>query len=201
MNATSPVLSSLAAALSEKQKMLAGELYLASDKELVTERTRARRLTRLFNTTLEVEATQRQALIKQLLGSVGDGLYFIEPPFRCDYGYNIHIGKRFFANFDCVILDVCPVTIGDNCMFGPGVHIYTATHPINPDARRAEAEYGKPVTIGNTVWIGGRAVINPGVTIGNDAIIASGAIVTKDVPAGAIVAGNPAVVKGTVEGR
>ncbi|MFC0189611.1 maltose acetyltransferase domain-containing protein [Fictibacillus aquaticus] len=177
----------------EKEKMLAGELYVASDKQLVEERTRARRLTRLFNETTEAEEEQRLALLKELFGSV-EGSYYIEPTFRCDYGYNIHLGKNFFANFDCCMLDVCEIVIGDNVLLAPGVHIYTATHPVHPAERAAGPEFGKPVTIGNNVWIGGRAVINPGVTIGDNAIIASGAVVIKDVPANAVVGGNPAKV-------
>ncbi|MNC32530.1 Maltose O-acetyltransferase [compost metagenome] len=119
---------------------------------------------------------------------------YIEPSFRCDYGYNIFLGKNFYANFDCVILDVCPVHIGDNCMLAPGVHIYTATHPLDAETRNSGVEFGKPVTIGHNVWIGGRAVINPGVTIGDNVVVGSGSVVTKDIPANAVVAGNPARV-------
>ena len=136
--------------------------------------------------------------MSQLLGSSGDHLY-IEPNFRCDYGYNIHVGHNFFANFDCVFLDVCDIRIGDNCLVGPGVHIYTATHPLDIEQRLSGVEFGKAVRIGNNVWIGGRAVINPGVTIGDNAVIASGAIVVKDVPANTVVGGNPAVVIKTLE--
>ncbi|OXM86005.1 sugar O-acetyltransferase [Paenibacillus rigui] len=182
----------------EKEKMLAGELYLASDPQLTKDRENARKQTRLFNQTLETELDQRTELLKQLFGSTGENLY-IEPTFRCDYGYNIHIGNHFYANFDCVILDVCEVRIGEYCFIGPGVHIYTATHPINPFERASGAEFGKPVTIGNNVWIGGRAVINPGVTIGDNVVIASGAVVTKDVPDNVIVGGNPARVIKTIE--
>lgn len=166
---------------SEKEKMLGGELYLASDPELASGRLNARRLTRLFNASTETEEAERTALLKQLFGSTGTHIY-VEPTFRCDYGYNIHVGENFYANFDCVMLDVCEIRIGDNCFMAPGVHIYTATHPLNARERISGAEYGKPVTIGHNVWIGGRAVINPGVTIGNNAVIASGAVVTKDVP-------------------
>ncbi|MCK6207415.1 sugar O-acetyltransferase [Bacillus infantis] len=179
--------------LSEKEKMLAGELYDAADPILVKERANARRLTRLFNLTEETEEKKRTALLKELLGSTGNKLY-IEPSFRCDYGYNIKVGENFYANFDCVILDVCEVNIGDHCFMAPGVHIYTAGHPLHPEERNAGPEFGKPVTIGNNVWIGGRAVINPGVKIGNNAVIASGAVVTKDVPDNAVVGGNPARV-------
>lgn len=135
----------------------------------------------------------RQELLLELLGSTGN-YFYIEPTFRCDYGYNIHIGENFYANFDCVMLDVCEIRIGDNCFLAPGVHIYTATHPLNAQERISGAEYGKPVTIGDNVWIGGRAVINPGVKIGNNSVIASGAVVTKDVQDNVVVGGNPAKI-------
>ncbi|MEF2966878.1 maltose acetyltransferase domain-containing protein [Paenibacillus sp. M1] len=177
----------------EKQKMLAGEWYDASDEQLTAERLNARKLTRLYNQTREDERDERKTILKQLFGASGEQIY-IEPTFRCDYGSNIYVGNNFYANFDCVILDVCEVRIGDNCFMAPGVHIYTAAHPLNPDERNSGAEFGKPVTIGNNVWIGGRAVIVPGVTIGDNAVIAAGAVVTKDVPAGAVVGGNPAKI-------
>lgn len=119
--------------------------------------------------------------------------------FHCDYGYNIHVGENFYANFNCVMLDVCPIRIGDNCMLAPGVHIYTATHPINPVERNSGKEFGKAVTIGDNVWIGGGAIINPGVTIGDNAVIASGSVVTKDVPANVVYGGNPAKFIKSVE--
>lgn len=183
---------------SEKQKMLDGELYLASDPQLSQENKHARKLTRLYNQTTEEESELRIKILKELFGSTGECLS-VEPNFRCDYGYNIHVGDNFFANYDCTILDVCEVRIGDNCMLAPGVHIYTATHPLNPFERIAGPEYGKPVTIGNNVWIGGRAVINPGVTIGDNVVIASGAVVTKDVPDNMIVGGNPAQIIRAIE--
>ena len=177
----------------EKDKMLDGELYDASDPELVDARERARDLTRQYNRTTPDEESRRRELLDDLLGSHGEPC-FIEPPFRCDYGFNIHVGDGLEVNFDCVILDVCRVDIGDDCLIGPGVHIYTATHPVAPDERASGLEYGKPVSIGDTVWIGGHATINPGVTVGDDAVIASGAVVTDDVPAGVVVGGNPATV-------
>ncbi|MDF2921200.1 MAG: acetyltransferase [Paenibacillaceae bacterium] len=177
----------------EKEKMLSGELYYAGDAQLTQERLNARKLTRLFNETLETDLEQRTELLKSLFGSTGGSLY-VEPAFRCDYGYNIHVGENFYANFDCVFLDVCEIRIGDNCFIAPGVHIYTATHPIDAQARIAGAEYGKPVAIGHNVWIGGRSVINPGVHIGNNVVIASGAVVTKDVPDNVVAGGNPAKV-------
>lgn len=182
----------------EKDKMLNGELYNAMDNELVRERQNARRLTRLYNETIETEVEMRVEILKELLGSTRENVY-IEPTFRCDYGYNIHVGENFYANFDCVILDVCEVRIGDNCLMAPGVHIYTATHPINPHERISGAEYGKRVTIGNNVWIGGRAVINPGVKIGDNVVIASGSVVTKDIPDQVVVGGNPAKVMRNIE--
>ncbi|WP_336219072.1 maltose O-acetyltransferase [Citrobacter amalonaticus] len=174
----------------EKQKMIAGEPYRPSDETLRHDRLQARQLVHLYNHTAPNENTERQAILNALLGHCDKA--YIEPSFRCDYGYNIFLGKHFYANFDCVMLDVCPIHIGDNCMLAPGVHIYTATHPLDATERNSGLEYGKPVTIGHNVWIGGRAVINPGVNIGDNAVIASGAIVTKDVPANVVVRGNPA---------
>jgi len=178
---------------SEKAKMQAGELYDPADPELVADRERARTLTRRFNETAADETDERGDLLDDLFGSVAGDCY-VEPPFRCDYGYNIHVGEDFYANFDCVVLDVCRVEIGRNCMVGPGVHIYTATHPLDASERVEGPEYGKPVTVGDDVWIGGRAVLNPGVTVGDEAVVGSGAVVTEDVPAGAVVQGNPATV-------
>jgi maltose O-acetyltransferase len=174
----------------EKQKMIAGELYLAGDATLKADRLRARQLLHRYNHSAPEERELRNALLSELFGHASDA--YIEPTFRCDYGYNIFLGKNFYANFDCVMLDVCPIHIGDNCMLAPGVHIYTATHPLDPVDRNSGQEYGKPVTIGHNVWIGGRAVINPGVTIGDNAVVASGAVVVKNVPANAVVGGNPA---------
>ncbi|KIL48713.1 maltose acetyltransferase domain-containing protein [Jeotgalibacillus campisalis] len=178
---------------SEKEKMIAGEMYAAYDPELVADRQSARKLTRSFNALTETDEAVKQELIKELFGSTKEQIH-IEAPFRCDYGYNIHTGENFYANFDCLILDVCKVEFGDNCMLAPGVHIYTATHPLHPVERNSGLEYAKPVKFGNNVWIGGRAVINPGVTVGDNAVIASGAVVTKDVPANKVVGGNPARV-------
>ena len=155
---------------SETEKMLNGELYDASDPELVAEREATRARTREYNETAADEREKRRELLGELFGSVGDDCV-VEPPFRCDYGDNIHVGENFYANFDCVILDVCDVRIGRNCKLGPGVHIYTATHPLDPDERAEGAEYGKPVTVGENVWVGGQAVLNPGVTVGDGAEI------------------------------
>lgn len=187
MNATAP------RPRSEKEKMLAGEAYNSMDPQLIQERVHARRLTRLFNNTLETEPRQRVTLLKQLFGSTGLAI-IVEPDFRCDYGYNIHVGERFYANFNCVILDVCEVRIGADCLLAPGVHIYTAAHPLGALDRNAGIEFGKPVRIGDNVWLGGRAVVLPGVTIGSNVVVGAGAVVTKDVPDNVLVAGNPAAV-------
>ncbi|NEU59384.1 sugar O-acetyltransferase [Paenibacillus sp. ALJ109b] len=183
---------------SEKQKMIDGELYLASDPQLSQDREYARRMTRMYNQTAETDGELRTKVLKELLGSTGVDLS-MEPNIHFDYGYNIHVGEHFYTNFNCTILDVCEVRIGDNCLMGPDVHIYTATHPLNPFERITGAEYGKPVNIGNNVWIGGRAVINPGITIGDNVVIASGAVVTKDVPDNMIVGGNPARIIREIE--
>lgn len=183
---------------SEKQKMIDGELYLASDPQLSQDREYARRMTRMYNQTTETDGELRTKVLKELLGSTGVDLS-MEPNIHFDYGYNIHVGEHFYTNFNCTILDVCEVRIGDNCLMGPDVHIYTATHPLNPFERITGAEYGKPVNIGNNVWIGGRAVINPGITIGDNVVIASGAVVTKDVPDNMIVGGNPARIIREIE--
>ncbi|MEH7238713.1 sugar O-acetyltransferase [Bacillus sp. JJ1562] len=182
----------------EKEKMLNGELYNAADPELLRDRMNARRLTRLFNESLETDDNKRTELLKELFGSTGKNLY-VEPTLRCDYGYNIHVGENFYANFDCVLLDVCEIRIGDNCFIAPGVHIYTATHPLNAQERISGAEFGIPVTIGHNVWIGGKAIINPGVKIGNNVVVASGSVVTKDVPDNVVVGGNPARIIKQIE--
>ena len=177
--------------MTEKDKMINGDMYRSADPELVADRMEARKWTRMYNQTIETDIKEREEILKNLFGSTGKNLY-VEPNFICDYGYNIFVGENFYANFDCLILDTCPVEIGDNCMLAPGVHIYTATHPLLPDERNSGLEYGKPVKIGNNVWLGGRSVINPGVTIGNNVVVASGAVVTKDVPDNVVVGGNPA---------
>lgn len=182
----------------EKEKMLAGEIYNPADPELVRDREEARRKVLVYNQTLETEVEKRTQILKDLLGSTGENIY-MEPNIRFDYGYNTYVGENFYANFDCTFLDVCEVRIGDNCMLGPNVHIYTATHPINPIERNSGKEYGKPVNIGNNVWIGGGSIINPGVTIGDNVVIASGSVVTKDVPDNVVVGGNPAKIIKQIE--
>lgn len=176
--------------MTEKEKMLSGKLYTAQDKELAHDNKNARRLTRLFNQTNEDEFDKRIVYLKELFGSTGENIW-IEPAFHCDYGRNIFIGENFYANYDCIIIDVCPVTIGNHVFFGPRVCVYTATHPIDAEVRATGLEYGKPVTIGNDVWLGGNTIINPGITIGSNVVIGSGSVVTKDIPSGVIAAGNP----------
>lgn len=176
--------------MSEKQKMLSGQLYDSLDAELSQERLYARSLTRQYNATTEMETDLRWSLLQKILGKCGNKA-FVETPFRCDYGYNIEIGDNFYANFDCVILDPGKVSFGNNVLLGPGVHIYAATHPIDATERTGGLETSKPVSIGNNVWIGGRAVINPGVTIGDNTVIASGSVVTKDIPSNVVAGGNP----------
>lgn len=177
--------------MTEKQKMLAGELYLASDPELVAEREQARRLFREYNSTTGEEPQRRSGILKDLLGSIA-GEATIEPNFKCDYGYNIHVGENFYANFDLIMLDVCEVRIGENCFIAPRVSILTATHPVDAKQRISGAEYGAPVTIGNNVWIGAGAIINPGVTLGDNVVVASGAVVTKSFGSDLVLAGIPA---------
>lgn len=178
---------------SEKQKMLDSELYDSSDQQLKDERAHARREIQKFNLMDPDDEESRVKILRSLFGST-NGWLKIEPAFRCDYGYNIHVGKNFFANFDCVFLDDCKIEIGNDCMFGPGVHIYTASHPIEAVERIKGPEYSLPVKIGDNAWIGGRAVILPGITIGDNVVVASGAVVTKDVPDNVVVGGNPAKI-------
>ncbi|MFC6756735.1 MULTISPECIES: sugar O-acetyltransferase [Haloarcula] len=178
---------------SEKAKMLAGELYNPRAPELVADRERARELVGLYNQTVATDRESRELLLEELFGSVGENPT-VEPPFRCDYGEQIAVGDRFFANFGCVFLDVCPIEFGDRCLLGPSVHVYTATHPLDASERAEGKEYGKPVSVGDDVWLGGQAVLNPGVEVGDRSVVASGAVVTRDVPSDVVVQGNPAEV-------
>ena len=184
--------------MTEKQKMLAGEMYDPLDTELVQEREQAKLLFQKINTLDETQKEKRQKLLYELFGKVGENLW-VEPPFFCDYGYNITMGNNVFLNYNCCILDVMPVTIGKNVMIAPYVQIYTATHPLNAEERNSGKEFAKPVSIGNDVWIGGGAIICPGVTIGNRAVIAASTAVTKDIPDDVLVGGNPAKVIKKIE--
>lgn len=171
--------------------MLAGELYRASDPELQADAAETEIWLEKFNASFALSADERRLILAKRLAFVGRGAV-IRPPFHCDYGYNIRLGDGTFLNFDCVILDVCSVEIGEGTQIGPAVQIYAADHPRDPATRRAGLELGRPVRIGRNVWIGGGAVILPGIAIGDDAIIGAGSVVTRDVPTGATVMGNPA---------
>jgi maltose O-acetyltransferase len=179
--------------LSEKEKMISGQLYDASDNEISKDRANSRELIFEFNNAKPGDSQKRINVLKQLLGSSGDTIN-IEPPFRCDYGYNIFIGNNFYANFGCVILDVNKVIIGENVLFGPNVQVYSATHPTDPALRLTFKELGKPITIGNNVWIGGASIICPGIKIGDNTTIGAGSVVTKDIPCNVVAAGNPCKV-------
>ncbi len=169
--------------------MLAGELYDPLDPALIAARIRTRNLCQDLNATREDDQETRRHILIELLGSGGESVW-MQPPFCCDYGSNIHLGERVFFNFNCVVLDVCEVRIGDFSQFGPAVQIYTATHPMNAERRRTQ-EFGKAVEIGSDVWVGGGAIICPGVTIGSRSVIGAGSVVTRDLPANVFCAGNP----------
>jgi maltose O-acetyltransferase len=173
----------------ERDKMLAGEMYDALDPELSAMRERARDLCQSLNATREAETDERRRILRELFGVGGDSVW-MQPPFFCDYGANIELGTRVFFNFNCIVLDVCRVRIGDYTMFGPGVQILTPMHPLNAEQRRRE-EYGKPIDIGADVWVGGGALILPGVRIGSRSVIGAGSVVTRDIPEGVFAAGNP----------
>lgn len=173
----------------ERQKMIAGELYDPLDPELTAERVRARDLCWSLNATRESEQDERRRILVDLFGAGGETAW-MQPPFYCDYGSNIELGERVFFNFNCVVLDVCPVRIGSFTLFGPAVQIYTPMHPLNAQLRRGK-EYGKPVTIGSDVWVGGGAIVLPGVSVGSRTVIGAGSVVTRDIPDGVFAAGNP----------
>ncbi|RAU81736.1 sugar O-acetyltransferase [Pontibacter arcticus] len=180
-------------ARSEKEKMLAGELYDALDQQLSEERLQARLLLKALNDAPEDQPEKRAAILAKLIPEAGDGLW-IQTPFYCDYGTNIKTGEKVFFNFNCVVLDVMQVTIGSRTLFGPNVQLYTATHPMDYKERASGLEFAKPITIGEDVWVGGSAVICPGVSIGDRSVIGAGSVVTKDIPANVFAAGNPCKV-------
>ena len=173
----------------------AGIAYIA-DKEVMEQQKRARKLTQELNTVDRSDFEKIEKIVKELLGK-SEGA-FINPPFYCDYGFNIEVGKNFYANYNCTILDVGKVTIGDNCMFAPNVAIYTAGHPIHPDSRNSMYEYGIQVSIGDNCWLGGNTIVCPGVKIGNNVVIGAGSVVTKDIPDWSIAARNPCRVIRTI---
>lgn len=180
---------------SNREKMISGELYCANDCELIFLRWKAQRLCRQINrfSTMPFYPLKKY-LLNKLFGSCGGKIY-IEPPFHCDYGFNISVGDSFYANAGCVFLDVTPITIGSNVMLGPHVQLYTATHPASPEMRLTGKEYGAPIQIGNNVWIGGNTVILPGVSIGDNSVIGAGSVVTKDIPQNVIAFGNPCQIQ------
>ena len=176
-----------------KERMLRGELYLADDPELVADLARAQALVERYNATPHAAEEERRDLLRELLGEVGEGVV-VKPPFRCDYGSGISIGDRTFVNYGCVMLDVAPIRIGSACQLATNVQLLTATHPVDPEARRLGWEYGEPITIGDNVWLGGGVVVCPGVEIGDDTVVGAGAVVTRDLPSGVVAVGNPARV-------
>ncbi|MDN7121116.1 sugar O-acetyltransferase [Nocardioides sp. ChNu-153] len=176
-----------------RERMLAGDPYLADDPELVAGVVRAQRLQEAYNATGVDDLERRRALLVELLGSVGDDVA-IRPPFYVDYGTQITVGSRVFANYGLVALDVAAITIGDDTQIGPNVQLLTPTHPVDPGPRRDKWEGGRPVTIGSNVWLGGGVVVCPGVTIGDDTVVGAGSVVTRDLPAGVVAVGNPARV-------
>jgi maltose O-acetyltransferase len=177
--------------MTEKEKMLAGMVYDATDPELLRELAATRERICDYNTLRPSETEKMRAILKELLGGIGDDEIIINQPFRCDYGKQISIGKRFFANFNFTVLDEARVTIGDDCFIGPNVSIYTACHSTDPVERNSRQEWAKPVSIGHNVWIGGSVTILPGVTIGDNVSIGAGSVVVKDIPSNTVAVGNP----------
>jgi acetyltransferase-like isoleucine patch superfamily enzyme len=184
----------------EKEKSLNGKLYKAADDELSKERQKTKELIFRFNSLPPSEVSARNELIRKLFRKTGER-FIIEPPFYCDYGSNISIGSNFYSNFNLIILDCAAIEIGDNVLIGPNVGIYAASHPVHHELRILEYEFAFPVHVGSNVWIGGSAVINPGVTIGDNSVIGSGSVVTKDIPSGVVAAGNPCRVIREITGK
>jgi maltose O-acetyltransferase len=176
-----------------KERMLRGELYVADDPDLAADFARAQELLDRYNRTLHAEQDERNEILRALLGHVGEGVH-VRPPFRCEYGTRVSIGARTFLNYDCLMLDVAPVTIGSACQIATRVQFLTATHPIDPEPRRIGWESGEPITVRDNVWLGGGVVVCPGVTIGEDTVVGAGAVVTRDLPGGVVAGGVPARV-------
>jgi len=183
---------------SERSKMTSGQMYNPADPELVASRIHARKMLEELRRIPYSDFEAKRRFYGSFFGSVGKDL-FIEPPFYCDYGFNIHWGDHNYANFNCTFLDCAPIHIGDRVFMAPSVHLYTATHPIDARARSAGEEYARPIYIGDDVWLGGGTIVNPGVTIGARSVIGSGSVVTKDIPADVVAAGNPARIIRKIE--
>lgn len=179
--------------MTERERMLSGQLYDAGDETLTAARDRAKRLTWRYHQLDPTDWDSRTQILQELLGHLGEDSW-IEPPFRCDYGTQISIGDHFFANYDCIFLDVAPITIGNRVMFGPRVCLYTAGHPLDAATRNTGLEFGKPIAIGDDVWLGGNVVVLPGVTIGAGTVVAAGSVVRRDLPPHVLAAGNPCQV-------
>ena len=179
--------------MTERERMLSGQLYDAGDETLTAARGRAKRLTWRYHQLDPTDWDSRTQILQELLGHLGEDSW-IEPPFRCDYGTQISIGDHFFANYDCIFLDVAPITIGNRVMFGPRVCLYTAGHPLDAATRHTGLEFGKPIAIGDDVWLGGNVVVLPGVTIGAGTVVAAGSVVRRDLPPHVLAAGNPCQV-------
>ena len=186
-------------ARSNRERMLAGDQYIADDPDLTRESNRAANLTAAFNATAGDDDAGRARILRELLGSVGECTVF-RPPFRCDYGYQTHVGARTFANWGLICLDVGRIVIGDDVQIGPNVQLLTATHPVEPGPRRSKWEGSSPITIGDNVWLGGGVIVCPGVTIGENTVVGAGAVVTRDLPPNVVAVGNPARVIRTIEG-
>ncbi|MFG1676546.1 sugar O-acetyltransferase [Micromonospora sp. NPDC049282] len=176
---------------SMKDRMLAGELYLADDPAIVADLDRAARLTERFNRGSADDPQGRAAALRELLGSLGEDAW-VRPPFHCDYGYQTHIGARSFVNFNAIFLDVARISIGADVQIGPNVQLLTATHPVEPEARRAKWEAAEPITIGDNAWLGGGVIVLAGVNVGDNTVVGAGAVVTRDLPANVVAVGNPA---------
>ncbi len=187
--------------MTEKEKMLAGQVYSAVDADLLKELGEVHEAIHRYNSLAPSRLEERLAILKGLLGAVGDDEIIVNQPFFCDYGKQIRVGKRFFANFNFTVLDEAAVTIGDDCFIGPNVSIYTACHSTDPIERNSRKEWAEPVTIGNNVWIGGSVTILPGVTIGDNVTIGAGSVVTRDIPSDVVAVGNPCRVVKSIAGR
>jgi maltose O-acetyltransferase len=182
---------------SQRDRMLTGELYVADDPQLAADNLRALKLTRDFNNSDPADPQARLALLRELLGSLGEGTE-IRPPLYCDYGYQTHVGARTFSNFGVVLLDVGTIRIGDDVQVGPNVQFLTPTHPVEPEVRRAKWEAARPISVGDNVWLGGGVIVCPGVSIGADTVVGAGAVVARDLPANVVAVGNPARVIGSL---